>query len=130
MADNLPRTRMQADRRITVWFFGWCAVMFLLVNGFLFIVLGTLRGYKLLEVHPWIILVVVGGGFICIALASMPFWRGIRCRQCRRRLKRMKVDCDVRTGNAPLRFHCVVCNVIWNTPLVSGPAQINQTSYP
>jgi hypothetical protein len=35
----------------------------------------------------------------------------------------MKVATNLATGNAPLRFHCAACNVIWETHLVSGPGR-------
>jgi hypothetical protein len=76
---------------------------------------------QLVEQMPWLIPACVAAGFACVALAAAPWYVGIRCRRCRRKLRRMAGGCDPATGNAPLRFHCETCNVVWETHLIAGP---------
>jgi hypothetical protein len=121
MSNPPPAPKVQTDGRIPLRFFSCLAGMFVCSGGLVLVVVTSPKAQGYMEQHPWLILVAVAGGFLCVAAAAFPWLFGIRCRQCRRWLRRMAVTTDLTTGNAPLRFYCKACNVIWETHLVSGP---------
>jgi hypothetical protein len=121
MGEQAGPPRIETDYRVPLRFFLWLAVFFVFSGGFVLLAYGSPRVQHLVGEHPWIILVTVAAAFVCMAAAVYPFFFGIRCRRCRRKLRRMAAGTDLNTGNSPLRFHCEACHVIWETHLVSGP---------
>jgi hypothetical protein len=116
---TLPKS--ESDYRVMLWFFSWLFAMFLCSGMFVLVVIASPRAQAYVGDHPWLIPVLVVAAFVCVSIAAFPFFFGIRCRRCKRKLRRMKAGTDLATGNSPLRFHCTTCNVIWETHLVSGP---------
>jgi len=121
MGERPAPPRIETDWSVPLRFFGWLFVMFLFSGGLVLFTLASPKGEQFIGDHPWLIPVFVGMAFLSVAAAAAPFFFGIRCKRCGRRLRRMAGGTDLNTGNAPLKFHCVACNVIWNTGLVSGP---------
>src|SRR5262245_14556608 len=121
MGEQPTPPRIETDWRIPLRFFSWLFAMFLCSGGFVLVVYASPAAQQYIGDRPWLIPVFVAVAFLCVAAASAPFFIGIRCRRCGRRLRRMAGGTDLRTGNAPLQFHCKACNVIWKTGLVSGP---------
>jgi len=121
MTDKPPAPKTESDSRVTLWFFSWLAGMFLCSGGFVLTAFASPEVMRFVEQSPWVIVACVAAGFACVGFAIAPWHFGIRCRRCRRRLRRMDASCDLVTGNTPLRFHCETCGVIWDTHLVSGP---------
>src|ERR1051325_10737437 len=113
--------RIETDWRVPLRFFAWLFAMFLFSGGFVLVTLGSPKAEKYVGDRPWLIPVFAGVAFLCVAAAVAPFFFGIRCRGCGRWLRRMAGGTDLNTGTAPRRFHCVACNVIGHTGLVSGP---------
>ena len=124
-ARSEPKTVM--DYGVMVWFFSWLGLFWLCSGGFVLVVFASPTVMKHLDHYPLIIPIMVLAGAICFALALAPWYFGIRCRHCRTRLHRMKTECARDTGNVPLRFHCEICNVIWETKLISGPGDPSST---
>lgn len=114
-----PRT--EHDGRVVIWFFSWLGGFALCTAGLVIVVFTDQWAMQFIEAHPVAFLACFLLGLACMAAALSPWYRGIRCRNCRRRLYRMKVESDLKTGNTPLAFHCEPCQVIWETGLVSGP---------
>lgn len=127
MANVTPAPRRETDIRVLIWFFSWLFGFFVCSGGFVLLVFSVPSVSQFFENYPWIIVVCVALGFLCIGIAIAPFYFGIRCRRCRSRLRPMAGGCDLQTGNAPLRFFCEACNVIWDTKLVSGPGDPNSS---
>src|SRR5437870_2135034 len=77
------------DYRIPVWFFAWLVAFVVVVGTGLWKVLPLLgegsRGAKELAV-------VVLTGFACLGFALAPWWLGIRCKRCRRRLRKAPTE--------------------------------------
>ncbi|HVK09416.1 MAG TPA: hypothetical protein VM597_11630 [Gemmataceae bacterium] len=121
MGDQPTPPKVETDWRVPVRFFAWLFAMFLCSGGFVLVTVASPEARRFVGDRPWLIPVFVAAGFLCVAAAVFPFFFGIRCRRCGRRLRRMAGGTDLRTGNARLRFHCEACNVIWETGLVSGP---------
>lgn len=115
------------DYRVMLWFFSWLGGFWLCSGGFVLVVFASPVVMKYLDHHPLIFPAVVLAGVICFAFALAPWYLGIRCRKCRRKLRRMKTECVLGTGNTPLRFHCESCHVIWETKLISGPGDPSST---
>lgn len=113
--------KSETDWRVPLKFFAWLFAMFIFSGLFVLVVYASPRAMAYVGDHPWLIPVFVGAAFFCVAMAVHPFFFGIRCRRCSRKLRRMAAGTDLATGNSPLRFHCTTCNVIWDTKLVSGP---------
>lgn len=120
-----PKTAL--NYRVIVWFFSWLGGLWLCSGGFVLVVFASPSVMKYVDSHPLIIPAFVLAGAICVAFAVAPWYFGIRCRQCRRKLHRMKTECALDTGNTPLRFHCETCSVIWETKLISGPGDPSNT---
>ena len=102
-------------------FFAWLFAMFVCSGGFVLVVHASPAAQQYIGERPWLIPVFAGVAFLCVAAAVAPFFFGVRCRGCGRRVRRMASGTDLKTGNAPLQFHCAACNVIWETGLASGP---------
>src|SRR5262245_9851211 len=106
-----PKTK--TDWRVAFWFFSWLGGLFLCSTGFVLSVWAIPAVSELVEAHVWLIVVAGAGGFLCVAVATTPWYLGIRCPCCRRKLRPMAADCDLKTGNKPIRFHCENCQIIW-----------------
>lgn len=119
---------MKTDGRVALWFFSWLVGMFLFSGGFVLLIFGNPSVMRFVEKNGWVILVSVAAALVCLIVAAAPWYVGICCRRCRSRLWRMPVESDKATGNAPLRFHCKVCDVVWETHLVSGPGDPRSTA--
>lgn len=129
MPDSPLKTKSIFDGRVLLWFFSWLGGFFLCSGGFVILVFLSPSARKFWDDNPLIFPVVCTVGVICFAFALVPWYFGIRCRQCRRKLFRMKTNCDIATGNTPLRFHCETCDIIWETKLISGPGDSRSTSH-
>src|SRR5262245_17727085 len=114
-------TQKLTDTRVAVWFFSWLAGMFVFSGGFVLQIVLSPRFMRLFENNVWILVGSMAVALVCFVVALAPWYRGIHCRQCRRKLRRMRTDVEIATGNRPLRFYCETCNVVWETHLISGP---------
>lgn len=123
MTGESPEPRLDFDGRVMLWFFSWLGGLFLCSGGFVIAVFLSPTIMKFVGDSPLIIPLMVLLGAICVVCALTPWYLGIRCRQCQTRLHRIRSECDINTGNTPLRFHCKTCEVIWDTKLVSGPGE-------
>lgn len=126
--ERIAPPRAEHDGRVMIWFFSWLGGFFLCSGGFVLLIFASPRVMKLIEEQPAVFFTCIILGLACLAMALAPWYRGIRCRNCRRRLYRMAVECDRTTGNTPLWFYCETCHMIWKTGLISGPGSPNNCS--
>jgi hypothetical protein len=127
MAGKPPVPKTESDLRVMLWFFSWLAGMSLCSAGFVLMVFASPGVARFVEQSPWVIPACAAAGLSCFGLALAPWYFGIRCRRCRRKLRRLAAGCDLATGYTPLRFHCETCDVVWETHLVSGPGNDHST---
>src|SRR5262245_18603334 len=102
MGDGPAPPRTETDWRVPLWFFSWLTAMFMCSAGLVLVLYGSPAPQRYVGEKPWVILVGVGAAALCVAAAASPWLFGIRCRRCRRRLRRMAGGTDLRTSNAPL----------------------------
>lgn len=117
------------DPRVMIWFFSWlfglfsCTAIPVLVLSF------STQAMTYVGDYPIIIVGLVVAGFLFVCFAVAPWYFGIWCRNCGKKLSPMKTECDPTNGNLPLRFDCEDCGIIWETKLISGPGDSSSISH-
>ena len=67
----------------------------------------------------WIISLCVVSAVLCVLAIFAALLLGIRCKNCRRRLRSIPTT-QQSEGYAPLHYFCPHCNIEWETGLVLG----------
>lgn len=115
-------TQTVSDKRVAIWFFAWLAGFAIMVWSLIIVFTCVPQADQM---PPWFFLGWCALALVPFSIALSPWYAGIRCRNCRRRLSKRAETCDMKTGNTPLRFFCEDCDIIWESHLVSGPGDPN-----
>jgi hypothetical protein len=124
---NRRTGNMKTDLRVLVWFFSWLLAAGCLIGSVLILAFSSKEDW--IGKNPLPFLSILALAAVCFAVALAPWYWGIRCRECRRRLRKADTPRDCSTGMHPLEFYCADCRITWKTYLVSGPGDPHRTSH-